>query len=178
MLSQCDLQLALAGAGTLGKNVENQRRTIDHFDPEPVFQTSLLSRAKLVVKNGDAIRSLQLRIYDFLELPLANVGARVRMPESLLEAGNGSSPGRACKHGKLIERGIDTPVFRPCGVDCDENSTLLWRICVVGTVPLLRDVMWSFPRYGREPVSDGESVGQRRCADELLPKARHQQQAA
>jgi len=50
-LRQLDLQLAFAGAGALGKDIEDQRGTIEDFAIEHLLQITALRRREFVVEN-------------------------------------------------------------------------------------------------------------------------------
>jgi len=50
-LGQLHLELALARASALRKNVQDQRRPIQNFAAEKLFQVSALGRRQLVVKD-------------------------------------------------------------------------------------------------------------------------------
>src|SRR5689334_19454920 len=50
-LRQLDLEFALAGAGTLGEDIENQGGAIENLALEKLFQIAALRRRKFVVED-------------------------------------------------------------------------------------------------------------------------------
>jgi hypothetical protein len=48
-LSELDLELALGAVGMVGEDVEDDRRAVDHRNPELGLEVALLSRRQLVV---------------------------------------------------------------------------------------------------------------------------------
>ena len=50
-LCQLDLQLALTRAGPLGKDIQDQSRTVNDLDAEDLFQIMLLGRRQLIVED-------------------------------------------------------------------------------------------------------------------------------
>ena len=50
-LGQLDLQLAFAGSGALGEDIEDERGPVEHLAFEDSFQVAALGRGKLIVEN-------------------------------------------------------------------------------------------------------------------------------
>ena len=77
MLGQGDLDDALAGAGALGEDVQNQRGAIDDLDTQPLLQRALLGGGEFVVEDRDRSSQFVAQIGDLLQLALADVRARI-----------------------------------------------------------------------------------------------------
>ncbi len=89
-LSQLDLQLALMGTGTLGKNVENQSRAIQHPALELPFQIALLGRAQAMVEDNQLGTVDPQCFTQLFHLAATDEGARV-----------GPVPAAGKQHGRL-----------------------------------------------------------------------------
>jgi succinyl-diaminopimelate desuccinylase len=82
-LSELDLELSLGADSVLGEDVEDQLRAIDDPRLERVLERSLLRRAELVVDDQNFCLRLAIRLLELVELPFANVRARVGKPSAL-----------------------------------------------------------------------------------------------
>jgi len=72
-LRQLNLQFAFAGAGALGKNIENQRRAVEYLALEHLFQIAALGRRKLIVENDRINEVFLAKSGKFLRFALADV---------------------------------------------------------------------------------------------------------
>ena len=101
-LRELDLELALGARGVLGKDVEDQLRPVHHPSVERVLERPLLGRIELAVDEehvrlGPRVLRLQL-----LELPLADVGARIGTGALLHQLRDGLDE---CRPGELLQLG-------------------------------------------------------------------------
>lgn len=71
------------GDGTLGKDVKDERRPVDHDCPKLVFHIAQLGRRQLVVEDDNVCLRLNNGLDDFLEFALADVGFRMWMCQFL-----------------------------------------------------------------------------------------------
>ena len=115
-LCELDLELPLGADGVLGEDVEDQLRAVDDPRLERVLERPLLRRAELVVGDQHLGRGVAVRLLQLLELPFADVAARVgeapvlddpadrldaRRPRELLQFGELVGPvGSGCEHGE------------------------------------------------------------------------------
>src|ERR1039457_7193623 len=111
-LSQLDLELALAGAGALGENVENERGAVEDLAIEGPLQIATLGRGKLVIKDDGIDIRLVANPGEFLRLAFADVGGRAR-------------------RGQLLDAVADDFAARGGG----QLRKLLQRIAQVATLP-------------------------------------------
>ena len=126
-LRELDLELALGAPGVLGEDVEDQLRAVDHARLEQVLQAPLLGRVELVVDEQRLGARLGEGVLQLLELPLADVGRRIRAHARLDERRDGVDAGRPRQLadlgelfagiGSLRQDGDDEPSlrFRPGG---------------------------------------------------------------
>ena len=82
-LRELDLELSLGADGVLGEDVEDQLRAVDDPRLERVLERPLLRRAELVVDDQHLCLGVAVRLLQLLELPLADVRARVGEPPVL-----------------------------------------------------------------------------------------------
>ena len=71
-LRQLDLQLAFARAGALGEDVENQRRAVQDFAVENLFEVAALRGRQFVVENDGVHVLAPAKFGEFLRLALAD----------------------------------------------------------------------------------------------------------
>ena len=110
-LGELDLQLALGAARVLGKDVENQLRSVDDAGLQQVLEAALLSGVELVVDQQRLGTGLPKDALQLGELALADVRARLRTGADLNELCDGLD---ACRAGQLphlreLFDGIGTP---------------------------------------------------------------------
>ena len=77
-LRELDLELALGAPRVLGEDVEDQLRPVDDAGREGVLERSLLRRLQLAVHEQHLRLRLLVGVLQLLELPLADVRARIR----------------------------------------------------------------------------------------------------
>jgi hypothetical protein len=75
-LSQFNLQLALARAGALGENVENERGAVKHLAIEDAFEIAALRRGKFVVENDRVHVMATAMLRKLVRLAAADEGTR------------------------------------------------------------------------------------------------------
>jgi hypothetical protein len=123
-LRELDLELALGAASVLGEDVEDQLRAIDHPCLEQVLETPLLTRRELVVDDQRLGARLPERALELVELPLADVGARIRPQPRLHEGRDGIDAGRP---RQLADLGEFLAGIGSLGQDGDDEPTLRIR---------------------------------------------------
>ena len=99
-LCELDLQLAFAALRTLRKDLEDQRRAIDHLDLERALEVALLRRAQRDVEHGEAGIGRLERSSEFLDLATTEEERRVRRLAARAQA---PSDRQACGRRKLRE---------------------------------------------------------------------------
>ena len=77
ILGKFNLQSALFGLGTLGKNVENQGAAVKNCDTNDVFQRADISRGKFVIKNNHGRSGGFHQHFHFQRLTLADEAVAV-----------------------------------------------------------------------------------------------------
>ena len=101
-LRELDLQLSLGRHRVLREDVEDQLRPVDDARLELVLEQALLRRRELVVDDQHLGARVSVGLLQLAELPLADVGARIRRLAVLDEPGDGLDAGRP---GELLELG-------------------------------------------------------------------------
>ena len=74
-LGKLHLQLAFAGAGTPGKDVQDEGNTVDDFDLKGFLKVVLLLRRQLIIEDSDVVRGLLFQFEQLFQLTLAEVVA-------------------------------------------------------------------------------------------------------
>ena len=77
-LRELDLELSLGAPRMLGEDVEDQLRPVDDARRKRVLERLLLGRLELVVDDQHLGLGVLVRLLQLLELPLADVRARIR----------------------------------------------------------------------------------------------------
>jgi hypothetical protein len=67
----------------LGKDIENERCTINHTSIQQLLQVALLRWGKLIIKNHEVKTQLLLQTAKFLRTAFANVSCHIGMAQSL-----------------------------------------------------------------------------------------------
>ena len=104
-LGELDLELALGADGVLGEDVEDQLRAVDDASLERVLEQPLLGRLELVVDDQHVRGRLAERLLQLLELPLADVRARVgprAVLDDLVDGLDAGRPGQLAQLGQLL----------------------------------------------------------------------------
>ena len=99
-LRQLDLELPLGADGVLREDVEDQLRAVDDARLELVLEQPLLGRRELVVDDEHLGAGVAVRLLQLVELPLADVAARVGRRPMLDETGDRLD---ACRARELVE---------------------------------------------------------------------------
>ena len=108
-LRELDLELSLGADGVLGEDVEDQLRAVDDARLERVLERALLRRAELVVDDQHLCLGLAVGLLQLVELPLADVRARVGEPPVLDDPADGLDarrPRELLELGELVV-GVD-----------------------------------------------------------------------
>jgi hypothetical protein len=108
-LRQFDLQLAFPRAGALRKDIENERRAIEHLALENFFQVARLRPSEFIVEN-DSIHLLFLAPgREFGGLASTNEGA-CKEPVQFLRGSAGNDAASGLRQlGKFFERILNVP---------------------------------------------------------------------
>ncbi len=101
-LRELDLKLAFGGDCVLREDVEDQLGAIDDARLELVLEQPLLGRRQLVVDDQHFRVGVAVRLLELVELPFADVRARIRSQPVLDETSHWLDP---CRAGKLLELG-------------------------------------------------------------------------
>src|SRR6266542_846485 len=96
-------------AGMLGKNVEDQRRSIDHAAAQLVLERLLGARRQLVVGHDHVDRLYGRALLYLLELARAHVVAGVEMVEPLGDRVHRLQSRSSTQCSQLQQRGIGVP---------------------------------------------------------------------
>ena len=99
-LRQLDLELPFGRDRVLREDVEDELRPVDDARLEHVLQQPLLRRRELVVDEEDLGLPAAVLVLELVELPLADVAARIGLRPVLDDAGHGLDARRA---GELLE---------------------------------------------------------------------------
>ena len=99
-LRQLNLQLAFISMRSLRKNIQNQRRAVEHTHAHSLLNVALLRRGQLIVENAK-IDILLLHVErQLLHLAAANEERRIRLRTLLQETRHNLS---ACGISKLLK---------------------------------------------------------------------------
>ena len=104
-LRELDLELPLGADGVLGEDVEDQLRAVDDPRLERVLERPLLWRAELVVDDQYLRARVPVRLLELVELPLADVRARVGQPpvlDNLADRLDARRPRELLELGELV----------------------------------------------------------------------------
>ena len=72
-MCQLNLQRPLAGTGTAGKDIQNQRDTVDNLHLQRCFQVTLLQRGQFVVEDNYVVTGLLFLGNQLFQFSLADV---------------------------------------------------------------------------------------------------------
>ena len=112
ILRQLDLELALARAGALGKDVEDQSRAVEHLDAELLAQNAHLRGAQLVVEHREIAVVCLDQLFHFAHLAVADKAAGVGRGALLDQHGGRLAPRRFNESGKLVHRHVGGALAR------------------------------------------------------------------
>src|SRR5436190_4166149 len=93
-LSEFDLELALAGAGALAEDIQNEGGAIEHLALKDFFQIPALGGRKFIVENNGVDGVGPAKLGELLGFTLADVSAGDRHIEFLNAAPDDFGPGR------------------------------------------------------------------------------------
>jgi hypothetical protein len=108
-LGQFDLEAALAGAGVLGEDVEDEGGAVEDFDVERLFEVALLGRGELVVEDDRRVVELRRLGDDLAQFALADVGCGVEGCKALAGLADNVSAGGVGEEGEFFEGGPGLP---------------------------------------------------------------------
>src|SRR6266487_5882780 len=94
-LRELDLQPALAAAGALRENVENQLGAIKHLAREQILEVASLSWRKFVIENHGGDLSILQRTFDPFRFAFSDVVGRSRFLQFLRDRVDDFGAGRA-----------------------------------------------------------------------------------
>ena len=123
-LGQLDLQLALAGAGPAGEDVEDQLGAIDHLAGDQILQLAQLGRRQLVVDDHDVDRGLGAGQRQRLRLAAADEGGRVGGGALLQRAYDRGGAGGVRQPFELVEGLFGVDPAHVAGDEPDESRAL------------------------------------------------------
>src|SRR5437879_8826036 len=103
-LLQLNLKLAFARPGALREDVENQRRAIEHFALESLFQVAALRGRKFVVEDDRIDILAPAMPGKFIGLAAANESSGGRRFEFLRALADDFGPGRHGEFRQFIQR--------------------------------------------------------------------------
>jgi hypothetical protein len=104
VLGQIDLGARLRRLGPLGENVQDQRRSVEHFHPvQGLVYVADLRGAKVIVKNDQVGLRLVERGFDFCQLTRTHVGGVDGLVQLLNKATHRLSSGRFGQEGQFVK---------------------------------------------------------------------------
>ena len=121
-LGQLDLELALAGSGALGEDVEDQRRAVDDLGPEDLLEIAGLGPGEFVVEEHRVGIGLLGRLGELLGLARPDERAGVRRLETLDSLTHHGHPGGGGQFGQLVEGIGDVPGGMALEFDADQEG--------------------------------------------------------
>ena len=123
-LRQLHLQLALARAGALGEDVENQRGAIEDFALENLFKVAALGRAEFLVEHHRVHLGLFALLRELARLAGADERRGVDPVEPLGAASGDLPTRRADQFLQLVERLADAPRILALELHADDEDPL------------------------------------------------------
>ena len=133
VLGQLDLELALAGAGVLGKDVQDQARAIQHLDvvAQRLFQVAQLARREFVVKDDQVSLQVVAQLDQLLDLARADEGGRVEAVQPLPGLPDHLQAGGAGQLAQFDQRVLDVPAaLLALQLGADEQRPRCGLLCV------------------------------------------------
>jgi succinyl-diaminopimelate desuccinylase len=168
-LRELDLELSLGADGVLGEDVEDQLRAVDHPRLERVLERPLLRRAELVVDDEHLCLRVAVRLLQLVQLPLADIRARVGKPPVLNDP-----PDRLDAGGsrELLELGQLVGAVDPLWEHGNEEPTLgLGRPRAIG-------LSWSHPAVIMTPAMPDSDLASRTLELVDIPSESRNERAA
>src|SRR6185312_10584813 len=102
-LRELDLELAVAAAGALGEDVEDELCAVDRLEARGVLEGSRLGRLEIDVEDGDRGPAAHGFENALLKLPLTHDGMRVNLRALLADGAGDGDTGRADQLQHLLE---------------------------------------------------------------------------
>jgi len=116
-LCELDLELSFGAHRVLGEDVEDQLRAVDDAGLELILEQTLLRGRQLVVDDQDLRARVPVRLPELVELPFADVRARVGLGAVLDEPGDGLDARRAAELLQLGELVVGVDALSEDGQD-------------------------------------------------------------
>ena len=124
-LRQLDLQSSFATAGTLGENIEDQLRAIEHLAREQVFQITALRRRKLIIENHRGDLLVLERFLDQLRFAAPDVVGRRRFLQFLRDGADHFRAGGVGQLAQFLHRIAQIPFRDAVLFEADQDRALL-----------------------------------------------------
>ena len=102
-LGEFDLEFALARAGALGEDVQNEGGAVQDFEVEDPLEVAALGGGQLVVEDDGIDIRLVAERREFIGFAFADVGARAQLGQLLNTVGHHLRPGAGGQLGELIQ---------------------------------------------------------------------------
>ena len=128
-LGQLYLGLGIGRGGPLGKDVEDEPRTVHDLDAELFFEVSGLRGREFVVENDDADLAVGQILLDLLQFPATDKGALVGIGQLLGKGGYGLQTGRLGQKAQFIEVLLYFAYLLPVTNDGDQNDFFVLLLC-------------------------------------------------
>ena len=104
VLGQFDLGLGVCRLGTVGKDIENERRSVEDFHAELALDVEHLLAGEVVVENRHVyVAALLDVVLDFFEFAFTHKCSRIGVVETLGKGTNSLGTGGVGKKGKFGE---------------------------------------------------------------------------
>src|SRR5437899_5333030 len=108
-LSQLNLELAFASSRPLSKNIQNQRRAIQHFAVKNFFEISALSRREFLIKNNRINVGFPAVLGKFIRFTFTDKRPGARSHHFLLAIANDLASGGDRQFGEFVQ-GFSYPI--------------------------------------------------------------------
>ncbi len=122
-LRQLDLQAALVRLRPAREDVEDQRRPVDDLHLQLALEVSLLGGRQLAIDHHQRVLQRLLKLLDFLDLALADVGGGVRRAQLLRRRSDHLDVNGLGQPGKLFQRILGGPRRAVC-LDGNQQRSL------------------------------------------------------
>ena len=121
-LREFDLQFAFPRAGALREDVENQRRAVEDFAVENLFEIAALRRRKLVIENHGIHVLTLAKIREFTRLALADERGGIKRVHFLQAVADDFTAGGHREFTKFGERVARIHVIARFKFDTNEKN--------------------------------------------------------